>query len=53
MQFIRKLFTTISLIALILSLEVSSLNLRNKYQNNNLSSAIKSKCNLLKTKNTK
>ena len=31
MQFIRKLFHTISLIALILSIEVSSLNLRNKY----------------------
>ena len=45
MQLIRKLFTTISLIALILTMEVSGLNLRNKYQNNNLSSELKSKSN--------
>ena len=45
MQFIRKLFTTLSLIALILSIEVSSLNLRNKYQNENISSELKSKGN--------
>lgn len=48
MQFIRKLLTTISLIALILSIEVSSLNLRNKYEKSNLSSEIKSKGNLKK-----
>lgn len=43
MQFIRKLFTTIILIALFLSMEIRGLNLRNKYKNNNLNSEIKSK----------
>ena len=45
MQFIKKLISTLSLIALILSIEVNSLNLRNKYENSNLSSEINSKSN--------
>jgi hypothetical protein len=43
MQFTRKIYAIISLITLILSIGVNTLNLRNRYTNNNLNNALKKK----------